>query len=92
MHGFQICLLHLNKKLGDFWLELLDAPTEALGWTGGVLSARGEGGIGDDDSLLKTHTRKVGNFLSDFSRKRLTFTLYLFCGFLTNEKKTQTTL
>ncbi|XP_068632431.1 triokinase/FMN cyclase-like [Battus philenor] len=54
MHGFQICLLHLTKEHGDLWLELLDSPTEALGWTGGLASKREEDDHGDDDSLLQT--------------------------------------
>lgn len=59
MHGFQICLLHLNAKSGDTWLELLDAPTDAPCWPGGEASIRRDGGIGDDESLLQTDERKV---------------------------------
>ncbi|CAH3871140.1 triokinase/FMN cyclase-like [Pieris brassicae] len=40
MQGFQICLLHLNEIHGKLWLDLLDQPTEAVGWTGGVMSVR----------------------------------------------------
>ncbi|KAG6451910.1 hypothetical protein O3G_MSEX007381 [Manduca sexta] len=58
MHGFQICLLHLNKANGDLWLELLDAPTAAAGWTGGEASVRSEGEHVDDDSLLQSHVQK----------------------------------
>ncbi|KAI8422810.1 hypothetical protein MSG28_006555 [Choristoneura fumiferana] len=58
MHGFQICLLHLNKEHGDLWLELLDAPTAAVGWTGGEASVRREGGHIDDDTLLQSDARK----------------------------------
>ncbi|KAL0831613.1 hypothetical protein ABMA28_002391 [Loxostege sticticalis] len=58
MHGFQICLLHLNAKSGDTWLELLDAPTDAPCWPGGEASVRRDGGIGDDESLLQTDERK----------------------------------
>ncbi|XP_049868340.1 triokinase/FMN cyclase-like [Pectinophora gossypiella] len=59
MHGFQICLLHLNKQHGDLWLELLDAPTNAVGWCGGAQSVKTEGGHGDDETLLQTHSRKL---------------------------------
>ncbi|XP_073949880.1 triokinase/FMN cyclase-like [Choristoneura fumiferana] len=59
MHGFQICLLHLNKEHGDLWLELLDAPTAAVGWTGGEASVRREGGHIDDDTLLQSDARKA---------------------------------
>ncbi|XP_034827112.1 triokinase/FMN cyclase-like [Maniola hyperantus] len=60
MQGFQICLMHLNKEHGDLWLQLLDAPTEAIGWTGGVMSVKeGSGTHGDDDTLLQVHGRKT---------------------------------
>ncbi|CAK1600597.1 unnamed protein product [Parnassius mnemosyne] len=59
MHGFQICVLHLNKEQGDFWLELLDAPTDALGWTGGEASKRGHDSHGDDESLMQTDEREI---------------------------------
>ncbi|CAH0714657.1 unnamed protein product, partial [Brenthis ino] len=61
MHGFQICLLHLNKENGDLWLDLIDAPTEAVGWTGGVMSVRGDddGQDGDDDTLLQEDEKKA---------------------------------
>ncbi|XP_045768237.1 triokinase/FMN cyclase-like [Maniola jurtina] len=60
MQGFQICLLHLNKEHGDLWLQLLDAPTEAIGWTGGVMSVKhGDGSHGDDDTLLQVHGTKT---------------------------------
>ncbi|CAH1646437.1 unnamed protein product [Spodoptera littoralis] len=60
MQGFQICLLNLNKEKGDLWLELLDAPTAASAWSGGLLSVRSEGeeGHGDDDTLLQAGGRK----------------------------------
>ncbi|CAG4949498.1 unnamed protein product [Colias eurytheme] len=48
MQGFQICLLHLNDKNGDLWLELIDFPTNALGWVGGAMSV-GDGGDGDGE-------------------------------------------
>lgn len=59
MHGFQICVLHLNREHGDLWLELLDVPTEASGWTGNVASQRGDDDHGDDLTLLQTDGRKV---------------------------------
>ncbi|CAH2077094.1 unnamed protein product, partial [Iphiclides podalirius] len=59
MHAFQICVLHLNKTHGDMWLELLDAPTGALGWTGGEASKRGEDVHGDDETLLQTDGLKL---------------------------------
>ncbi|XP_039751128.1 triokinase/FMN cyclase-like [Pararge aegeria] len=60
MQGFQICLLHLNKEHGDLWLKLLDAPTEAIGWTGGVMSVKeGDEEHGDDDTLLQGDGRKT---------------------------------
>lgn len=59
MHGFQIFLMQLPKEKGDFYLELLDAPSVSAAWTGSTLSARVEGGHGDDDTLLKTAARKV---------------------------------
>ncbi|KAH9639964.1 hypothetical protein HF086_008059 [Spodoptera exigua] len=58
MQGFQICLLHLNKEKGDFWLELLDAPTAASAWSGGQLSLRSEEEHVDDDTLLQAGRRK----------------------------------
>ncbi|XP_038215066.1 triokinase/FMN cyclase-like [Zerene cesonia] len=48
MQGFQICLLHLNDTHGDLWLELIDLPTDALGWVGGAMSV-GEGELEDGD-------------------------------------------
>lgn len=61
MHGFQICLLHLNKTHGDTWLELMDAPTTAAGWTGSDTSIRGDDDThGDDESLLQSDVRKAG--------------------------------
>ncbi|XP_013181565.1 PREDICTED: bifunctional ATP-dependent dihydroxyacetone kinase/FAD-AMP lyase (cyclizing)-like [Papilio xuthus] len=59
MHGFQICVLHLNREHGDLWLELLDFPTDAAGWTGGVASQRGEVDHGDDLTLLQADGRKM---------------------------------
>lgn len=64
MHGFQICLLHLNQEHGDLWLELLDYPTSVLGWAGGPLSVKGDGGVGDDDTLLQAHSQKVDKLLN----------------------------
>ncbi|KAJ8721228.1 hypothetical protein PYW07_002003 [Mythimna separata] len=58
MQGFQICLLQLPKAKGDFWLELLDAPTGGSAWTGGQLSVRSEGEHVDDDTLLQADGRK----------------------------------
>ncbi|CAH0702196.1 unnamed protein product [Spodoptera exigua] len=58
MQGFQICLLHLNKEKGDFWLELLDAPTAASAWSGGQLSLRSEEEHVDDETLLQAGRRK----------------------------------
>ncbi|XP_026314785.1 triokinase/FMN cyclase-like [Hyposmocoma kahamanoa] len=59
MHGFQICLMNLNQEHGDLWLELLDYPTTVLGWAGGPLSVKGDGGVGDDETLLQAHSRKI---------------------------------
>lgn len=61
MQGFQICLVNLNKEKGDLWLELLDAPTVASAWSGGLLSGRIEEDEehGDDDTLLQAGGRKV---------------------------------
>ncbi|XP_063359561.1 triokinase/FMN cyclase-like [Cydia amplana] len=59
MHGFQICLLHLNQTRGDLWLELLDAPTAAVGWVGGAASRRCDEPHGDDDTLLQSDARKA---------------------------------
>lgn len=62
MHGFQISLLHLNKQHGDLWLQLLDAPTDSVGWTGGVMTVRdgdGDGDGEDDESLLQSDVKKV---------------------------------
>ncbi|XP_026733203.1 triokinase/FMN cyclase-like [Trichoplusia ni] len=61
MHGFQIFLMQLPKEKEDFWLELLDAPSVSAAWTGSTLSARVEGGHGDDDTLLKTAARKTAS-------------------------------
>ncbi|XP_037870500.1 triokinase/FMN cyclase isoform X1 [Bombyx mori] len=61
MHGFQICLLLLNKEHGDLFLELLDAPTSAAAWTGGEISVRSDGGHVDDESLLKGDVRKAAS-------------------------------
>ncbi|KAL4710638.1 hypothetical protein ACJJTC_003274 [Scirpophaga incertulas] len=73
MHGFQICLLHLDQRHGEAWLRLLDAPTAAPGWPGGVASIRRQGGIGDDDSLTHTEETKpaVGPRLSGEQRRLL---------------------
>ncbi|XP_075974445.1 triokinase/FMN cyclase-like [Anticarsia gemmatalis] len=59
MHGFQICLLHLNKKDGDYWLELLDAPSSSGSWPGSPLSVRSEEPHVDDDTLLQSDGRKA---------------------------------
>ncbi|CAB3235236.1 unnamed protein product [Arctia plantaginis] len=59
MHGFQICLLHLNKENGDYWLELIDAPTDSGAWSVGPLSVRSDEPHVDDDTLLTTHGRKT---------------------------------
>ncbi|KAJ0175842.1 hypothetical protein K1T71_009001 [Dendrolimus kikuchii] len=60
MHGFQICLLHLNKEHGDLWLELLDDPTDAAGWTGSETSKRGDDDMhADDETTIQTDTRKT---------------------------------
>lgn len=74
MHGFQICLLHLIEDAGDMWLQLLDAPTDAIGWTGGVLSVR-EGEVQEvDESILQSDGRKVREIIhlteisNDFSK------------------------
>lgn len=59
MHGFQICILHLNQEMGELWLELLDAPTGSAGWTGNDMSVRNDEQHVDDDTLLQSDGRKV---------------------------------
>ncbi|CAK1540769.1 unnamed protein product [Leptosia nina] len=60
MQGFQICLLHLNDVHGKLWLELLDLPTDALGWTGGIMTIRPEKeGEHSDDVDLQTDGLKM---------------------------------
>ncbi|XP_041988500.1 triokinase/FMN cyclase-like isoform X2 [Aricia agestis] len=73
MQGFQICLLHLTKDFGDLWLQLLDAPTDAIGWTGGVMSIRDETLKEDEESLLENVGKKdiFGCELSDKEQKIL---------------------
>ncbi|VVD05080.1 unnamed protein product [Leptidea sinapis] len=64
MQGFQICLLHLNDVNGNLWLELLDAPTESIGWTGGSMSVpkktTNQITDDDDDLSLQNTGRKAG--------------------------------
>ncbi|XP_047987430.1 triokinase/FMN cyclase-like isoform X3 [Leguminivora glycinivorella] len=71
MHGFQICLLHLNQTRGDLWLELLDAPTAAVGWIGGAMSRRCDEPHEDDDTLLQSDATKAatGPSLSSTQQK-----------------------
>lgn len=69
MHGFQICVLHLTKENGDLWLELLDLPTDAIGWTGGEMSVRADDDHEDDETLLQSDGLKV---------KSLEFKYFLF--------------
>lgn len=61
MHGFQICILHLNQDMGDLWLELLDAPTGAASWTGSEMSARNDEKHVDDETDLQFDGKKVTN-------------------------------
>lgn len=69
MHGFQICLLHLNPKHGDLWLRFLDAETEVTGWVGSAISiGTGESNIGDDEGVLKSSTKKVSAFCFYYQR------------------------
>lgn len=55
MHGYQICVFHLNKVDGEYWLRLLDAPTDAYAWPGTQLSVlnNDENNIGDDEEIVK---------------------------------------
>ncbi|OWR50180.1 putative dihydroxyacetone kinase 2 [Danaus plexippus plexippus] len=59
MQGFQICLLNLSHRDGDFWLELLDAPTTAAVWSGGPMSRGEHGPHEDDDSLVESRDDKM---------------------------------
>lgn len=59
MQGFQICLLNLSHRDGDFWLELLDAPTTAAVWSGGPMSQGEHGPHEDDDRLVESRDDKV---------------------------------
>lgn len=67
MHGFQICLLHLNESHGDYWLTLLDENTDAPGWPGTLLSLDDEDNIVDDKDVMKMKrsTTKVEEMISD---------------------------
>lgn len=62
MHGFQLCLFHLNKQYGDLWLELLDDSTGAAGWIGGEASKKVDGEHLDDETLLQSDGRKVRRY------------------------------
>ncbi|XP_072938556.1 triokinase/FMN cyclase-like [Epargyreus clarus] len=61
MHGFQICLLHLNSQYGDLWLDFLDDPTDCPGWAGSNLSIRSKDDESheDDETVLHTDGRKA---------------------------------
>lgn len=59
MHGFQICVLHLNDKDGDMWLGLIDSPTLASGWTPYEYSVKHDGDHFDEDTLLQGDGRKI---------------------------------
>ncbi|KAM3963674.1 triokinase/FMN cyclase [Aphomia sociella] len=58
MHGFNISILHLSKENGNFWLELLDAPTTAPGWPAGDLSVGDHNNIEDDLTVQHSFSRK----------------------------------
>ncbi|KOB70182.1 Bifunctional ATP-dependent dihydroxyacetone kinase/FAD-AMP lyase (Cyclizing), partial [Operophtera brumata] len=47
--------------MGDLWLELLDAPTGASGWTGSEMSVRNDEKHLDDETLLQTDGRKAAS-------------------------------
>ncbi|XP_013187066.1 triokinase/FMN cyclase [Amyelois transitella] len=65
MHGLHICLLKLSKESGDLYLELLDADTDAPGWTGTRLSVGEEvEDLEDDDEDSSTRKASAGPSLS----------------------------
>lgn len=76
MHGFQICLLNLNRKHGDYWLKLLDEATDAPGWPGTALSVNDDpGNVGEDEDVVKiigsNTKRNLGPKLSTENAEKL---------------------
>lgn len=69
MHGYQICVFHLNKVDGEHWLRLLDASTDAYAWPGTQLSVLNneENNIGDDEEIVKriSSRREVRTYICD---------------------------
>ncbi|CAG9579068.1 unnamed protein product [Danaus chrysippus] len=89
MQGFQICLLNLSHDDGDFWLELLDAPTTSAVWPGGPLSRGEPGPHEDDDSLVESRDDKMisGPIFSNSEQELMKSSLLKACQDLVNIEK-----